>query len=337
VLDFRIYSDRSKILFSAVSKTSSKTLGANPIINSPINPLEQKLYTVNLNPNSPSPSTPQLILDSGDYQNFKFDLSADGKAIVVQRLSRLRPGQYGLWAILEGEQPKSLENQPGGDFLITPDSDSVAIAQGEGVAILPLTAGGKPLDFLPKFGMVLNFSKDGSEAVMVKFNKDYTRSLFRVTNQGVQTEILKTKGSILSAQFDRQKQNIYGIFTEVIQTATSYQEQPYIGVINLKNPLKNPTKIATLQPWQRDTQLSLAPDLESGLLFDLATERSPNPFAQDSKIIYTNLRPKHTLNSTQSSDKIPCPLSNLSCSATAVGSLVDTFPQIKGSRPQWLP
>ncbi len=298
VLDFRIYSDRSKILFSAVPKTSSF-----------INPLEQKIYTVNLNPNSLPKFNPELklILDSGDYQNFKFDLSADGQAIVVQRLSRLQPGQYGLWIIREGEEPKSLGNQPGGDFIIAPDSQSVAIAQGEGVAILPLQEGGNPLDFLPKFGMVLNFSKDGSEAVMVKFNKDYSRSLFRVTNQGVQEEILRTSGSILAAQFDPQKQNLYGIFTDVKQTATTYQETPYIGVLNLKT--KQLERLQILPPWQREPQLSLAPD-GSALLFDCSLKPSPNPFTQNHKI---NLHP-----------------------LISSSNLVN-LPEIIGANPQWLP
>lgn len=327
VLDFRIYSDRSKILFSAVPKTSGF-----------INPLEQKLYTINLNSFKTS-DRPELVLDSGDYQNFKFDLSADGKAIVAQRLSRVNRGQYGLWVIREGVA-KSLGNQPGGDFIITPDSESVAIAQGEGVAILPLIEGGKPLDFLPKFGMVLSFSKDGSEAVMVKFNKDYTRSLFRVTNQGVQEEILRSKGSILSAQFDRKKQNIYGIFTDVTQTATTYQEQPYIGIINLNAPsLRQVQKIQILPSWQRDTHLSLAPD-GNGLIFDLSLERSQNPFEQNSKIIYNNLNPDIKLTNTPNildlsevvCSKPPCP-----AQVTSTSQFEAEFPEIIGSHPQWLP
>lgn len=303
VLDFRIYSDRSKILFSAVPKTTGF-----------INPLEQKLYTISINLGSEQrkfEEQPKLVLDSGEYQNFKFDLAANG-TIVAQRLSRVNPGQYGLWVIRDGEA-KSLGNQPGGDFIITPDSESVAIAQGEGVAILPLVEGGRPLDFLPKFGMVLNFSEDGSEAIMVKFNKDYTRSLFRVTNQGVQEEILKSKGSILSAQFDRKKQNIYGVFTDVKQTATTFQEQPYIGVINLTTPIRQVQKIRVLPPWQRDIHLSLAPDNESEFLYDLALTRSPNPFEQNSKIIYNNL------------------------SSESKTQFTAQFPEIIGSHPQWLP
>ncbi len=93
----------------------------------------------------------------------------------------------------EKTTPKRLESQPGGDFTITPDSQAVAVAQGQGAAILPLQGdASKPLDFLPQFGLVQAFSKDGSQAAMVKFNTDYTRDLFLVTNQGVQKQLLKT-------------------------------------------------------------------------------------------------------------------------------------------------
>jgi hypothetical protein len=70
--------------------------------------------------------------------------------------------------------------------LITPDSNALALLQGQGVAILPLKPGAKPLDFIPKFGQVLSFARDGSAAAMVQFNADPaqpTRSLFLVTNQ----------------------------------------------------------------------------------------------------------------------------------------------------------
>ncbi len=309
VLDYRIYSDRSKVLFSAVPKTTGF-----------INPLDQKLYTVNLG----NPNQLKLVLDTGDYQNLKFDLSADGKAIVVQRLSRVKIGNYGLWVIREGEEPKPLDNQPGGDFLIAPDSASVAISQGEGVAILPLQEGGTPLDFLPRFGTVLNFSQDGSEAVMVKFNKDYTRSLFRVTNQGGQEEIMKTTGSILDAQFGQQKQNLYGIFTDLKQTATSYQESLYIGEINLRT--RQLQKIQDLPSWQRETKLSLAPD-DTALLFEQSLKRSPNPLDEKTKIKFFPL-PKFC--------DSPKPLNSIA-QLTPDACLADGFSEILGTHPQWLP
>jgi len=43
--------------------------------------------------------TTELVLDSTAYQNLKFDLSADGKVIVVQRVSRTDPADFGPWIL----------------------------------------------------------------------------------------------------------------------------------------------------------------------------------------------------------------------------------------------
>ena len=151
----------------------------------------------------------------------KFDLAPDGQTIVVQRVNKSNPGSFDLWVLRPNQQPQPLQTQPGGDFMITPDSQSVAVAQGQGVAMLPLAAPvKKPQDFLATVGMVLGFAPDGSEAAMVKFNQDYTRSLFLLTNQGVQKELLRTTGSILSAQFDPFKQTLYCLLTQLIQGKT---------------------------------------------------------------------------------------------------------------------
>ncbi|MBV9385592.1 MAG: hypothetical protein JOZ78_04090, partial [Chroococcidiopsidaceae cyanobacterium CP_BM_ER_R8_30] len=196
VVDFKPYPTGEKILFSATQRHSGT--------------LSSQLYTVTTGikvseraTSSNPPGKVELVLDNKDYQNLKFDLSPDGKTIVVQRVNRLNPSDLDLWVLRPNQSPQPLKAQPGGDFMITPDSTAVAVAQGQGVAILPLQSPAqKPLDFLPQFGLVLDFTRDGSAAAMVKFNSDYTRSLFLVTNQGVQKQLLRTTGSILSAQFN---------------------------------------------------------------------------------------------------------------------------------------
>lgn len=262
VNEFKPYPLGDRILFGA-TRQSKQTQGL----------LEQKLYRVStgLQINPPSPLDPQeqapepvaqeagkleQLLDSNTYQNLKFDLSADGKIIVIQRVNRNDPADFGPWILREGSAPEPLKGQPGGDFLLTPDSQSLAIAQGQGLAILPLEPDAEPLDFLPKFGIVLGFSRDGSLAAMVKFNSDRTRSLFLVTNQGTQRELLTTPGSIFSAQFDPTKQILYCLLSELIPGET-YQEKPFLAAINLQtNEL---TPLVPL-PNQRDVQVSLAPD-----------------------------------------------------------------------------
>ncbi|MBD2179144.1 hypothetical protein H6F42_19660 [Pseudanabaena sp. FACHB-1998] len=257
VLDFRIYPDRQKILFGAIEAVGQSLL-------------DQKLYVVTtgidredrLTANSPEIKP---VLGSDDFQNFKFDLSPDGKNILVQRLSRQQVGRYGLWLIKDNQAPRSLDNQPGGDFMFTPDSASVAIAQGEGVAILPLEPQAPPLDFLPRFGTVLNFGRSGTQAATIKFNKDYTRSLYLVNNQGVQKELTKINGSILGAQFDPQEKNLYCLLTDVEQDTAKniFREKPYLAAIDLESAQLR--RLLEL-PSQREVQFNISPDGQSILL-----------------------------------------------------------------------
>lgn len=214
-----------------------------------------------------------LVLDSKDFQNLKFDLSPDGQTIVVQRVSQRNPGEFGLWILRPNTAPQPLKSEPGGDFMITPDSAAVAVAQGQGVAILPLRSEAtKPLDFLPQFGMALDFAQNGSQAAMVKFNSDYTRSLFLVTNQGTQKELVRTTGSILSCQFDPVSPKLYCLLTQLL-SGEEYQEQPYLAEIDLKTGQQKPL---VLLPNQRNVQMSLSPD-GLGLLFDqVVTGTEPN-------------------------------------------------------------
>jgi Tol biopolymer transport system component len=320
VSDFRIYPDRQRILFAATEKTQA------------IDPLNQNLYTTSLQ------SRPEikLILDSKEYQNFKFDLSPDGLTIVVQRLSRLVPGKYGLWVIKGAQEPKSLDNQPGGDFMFTRDSGSVAFLQGEGVSILPLEPKAKPLDFLPKFGTVLSFSRDGSQAAMVKYNKDYTKSLFRVTNQGTQEEIYKTSGSILNAQFDPQAQNLYCLLTDVQKSKETYHELLYLAVINLKT--KNLTRLKDL-PNQRNLQISIAPDGQF-LLFEQITQTTSKNTSKKDKAGNAKARQTDTTG-TQTlledpDNQIKPQLSLLSLTSPTSESKTKLLP-LFGLKPQWFP
>jgi len=183
VMEFKPYPLGDRLLFTATQRAAQ-----------PQGLLEQKLYRVTTGIQVQTPpqldtqaeesnqmthaepaGNTELVLDSNTYQNLKFDLSSNGKIIIVQRVNRTDPSDFGPWILRQAEQPQPLKGEPGGDFLITPDSDSLAISQGQGLAILPLKPDAKPLNFLPKFGMVLNFSRDGSLAAMVKFNSDRTR------------------------------------------------------------------------------------------------------------------------------------------------------------------
>jgi hypothetical protein len=150
------------------------------------------------------------------------------------------------------------------------------MAQGQGMAILPLESGGDPLDFLAKFGMVLSFARDGSAATMVQFTPDPdtpTQSLYLVTNQGTEQELLSTDGSILDAMFAPMNRWVYCLYTELLE-GEDYIEQPILTAINVATATR--TDLLKL-PAQRDIQMSLAPD-GLGILFD-QTVASDSPTA----------------------------------------------------------
>jgi len=268
VVDFKPYPDGEKILFAATKRTN----GQQDILSS-------QLYSVSTGISADpekeiNTGSMDLILNNKDYQNLKFELSADGKTIVVQRVSTVNPGNFGLWVLRQNDhgeiQAQPLKSQ-GGDFVIAANSQQVAIAEGQGVAIVSLDGDksgtpqqtDKPLDFLPQFGMVQAFAKDGIQAAMVKFNPDYTRELFLVTNQGIQKSLLKTSGEVLTCQFDPASPTLYCLLTQLLP-GEKYVEQPYLAAINLKTGEQKPLVIL---PNQRDVQMSLSPD-GLALLFD---------------------------------------------------------------------
>jgi hypothetical protein len=327
VMDFEPFPNGEKILFSARSAKNPDLLSA-------------QLYTVTTGISSQigteiaAAGKVDLILDNKEYQNLKFDLSADGKIIVIQRGKRDNPGDFALWYLstsndnsAEKPTPKRLQGQPGGDFLITPDSKAVAVSQGQGTAIVSLDGdSNKPLDFLPQFGLVQAFSKDGSQAAMVKFNTDYTRDLFLVTNQGVQKQLLKTTGSILSCQFDPASPSLYCLVTQLI-SKEQYIEQPYLVSIDLKTGKQKPLLI--LPPAQRNVQTSLAPD-GLGFLFDQVV-----PIANN-----TTPLPANTLKTDDGEPIASSSLWLMPMLPIADNTNIDIKPEqlpLMGFHPHWLP
>ena len=261
VFEFKPYSQGDKILFSAAEKDS----GDDALFT-----LQLYTVTTGLNQNQNQQTTPEikLILDNHQYQNNKFDLSQDGKVIVVQRINRQNHTDFGLWIVEENKQPQPLRNSPGGDFLIAPDSKTIAVAQGEGIALLPLQPDAEPLDFLSQFGRVVTFSPDGSSAIMVNYNTDnpnlrYTRSLFYVNNLGVEKELLNLEGSIIDCKFHPNATHLYCLLTK-LEKKEEYREKPYLAQINLQTGEVLP--ILALPEYQ-DSKISMAPD-GLGILFD---------------------------------------------------------------------
>ncbi len=273
VSSFEIYPEGDKILFLANDRKSLLEGAPN-----------DKLYTVTTGINdtseSESDTVVELLLGNQSYYNLKFDLSQDGKTVVVQRLHRENSSDFGLWIIKPDAELERLDQAPGGDFLIAPDSQTMAITQGQGIAIVPIEpeAEAEPLNFLPKYGRILSFSRDGSAAAMVDFNTNdpelrYTQSLFFVNNQGIQKKLLTVPGSIHSCQFDPTLTNLYCVVAQRIEGTEEYQEQPYLVAVDIKKEEAYPL---ALLPNQLDIHMSLSPD-GLGLMIDqIVTPEDPN-------------------------------------------------------------
>lgn len=263
VLDYQPYTQGDRILFAALERGQNSQQ-------------DQQLYTVTTglgNAQKTASGQIETVLDSKEYQNLKFDLSPDGQTIVVQRIGRENPGDFGPWVITKDQTPRRLETEPGGDFIIAPDSQSLLLQQGEGTAIIALNdaqneQSGDTLDFLPQYGLVMDVAANGSAAAMVSFNQDdpekrYTQTLFWVSNQGDEKPLLNVTGSILDAQFDPTNELLFCLTSQLIE-ADTYQVQPSIAAINLKTG--DVEELRTLPP-QPSVHMSLAPD-GLALLFD---------------------------------------------------------------------
>ncbi len=241
VLNFQPYPERDRILFSAID-TKEKTEGlaiaslytVSTGLDETAAPAKWKFWQHATKPLAAG--TTELVLDNKDYQNLKFDLSPDGKVIVVQRVSNKNPADFGPWVIRAGEAPRPLKTEPGGDFTIAPDSQSLLLQQGQGTAVIALfpeaEKANEPkgqssdalLDFLPEYGLTLDVATDGSAAALVNFNQDdpakqYTQSLFWVSSAGVEKQLLETDGSILSAKFSDNNQLLYCLVNRLVEGA----------------------------------------------------------------------------------------------------------------------
>jgi hypothetical protein len=266
VTDFKADRSSEKIVFTASDLQTLKN-GQPPIAS-------QQIYSVSTGIDRRDGNTDrqfvpagklELVLDNTGYQNVKFDLAPDGTKVVVQRVNRQNPNDFALWLVHLDKKSPPTKLKQSGDFIITPDSTEVAAAVGQGVSLFPLTTEtASNVDFLPKFGNVLSFNADGTAAAMVKYNGDYTKSLFIITNQGTEQQILKTTGSIWDAKFAPSKDLIYCLATELQTKGENSREQPYIAAIDLKTQKVIPLM---LLPMQQGNQMSLSPDGRS-LIFD---------------------------------------------------------------------
>ncbi len=309
VMNFRPYPERDRILFLAADNSSDGTV-AYPQLYSVSTGLaaeiapppswqfwrRQQIGSKAGAKAGPAAGKLKLILDNKDYQNLKFDLSANGKVIVIQRVNQKNPADFGPWVLIDKQKPRKLKTEPGGDFTIAPDSASLLLQQGEGTAVIALESDDDPsvaqsnalLDFLPDYGLTLDIANDGSAAALVNFNQDdpakqFIQSLFWVSNRGDEKPLLQTNGSILNAQFNEDNSILYCLVNRLIEDGTKAQSKatssepepedlgdieymvvPYLTAINVKSGKEQ--KLIEMPP-QPEITVSLSPD-GLAVLFD---------------------------------------------------------------------
>ena len=298
VLDFEPYPLGDCLLFSAVEANTPEFSNPSPTLYTvatgltpnPPEALQGDSDTVFMAPDKAGTLTP--ILGGDEYQNLAFDLSPNGRIIVVQRVNQTEPADFGPWVLRDDEEPQPLETEPGGEFLIGPDNQTLLMLQGQGTAVIPLEAeddgaiaASEPLDFLPEFGRVFDVSSDGSAAAMVDFNQNdperrFTESLVVVTNQGEEEELLNVTGSILNAQFDPTNRIVYVLASELLP-GEIYQEQPFLEAINIETQVSS--RLLTLPPQSR-VSISIAPDGLDALL-EVSLTDAANPTISSAQTI----------------------------------------------------
>ncbi|AFZ47846.1 hypothetical protein Cyast_1891 [Cyanobacterium stanieri PCC 7202] len=270
VVDFKFTPNTEKIIFSASERNNNQD-GVRDLF------IYEVTTGLSDDGNPKIPGQLKTILGKDNYLNNRFDLAGEnGDIIIVQRIRKDDPTDFDLWKIEEGKIPQKL-NTDGGSFIITPDRSAIAIAQGEGISIVPIQRQQEEvesLNFLPQYGQVLTFTRDGTGAAMINFNTDnpelrYTRSLFYVNNQGVEKELVTIEGSIVDCEFSPNGNSLFCLLTELIETETEFQEKPYFVGIDIES--ENVIPLLAL-PHYQDIRISISPD-GSGILFDqLVTE-----------------------------------------------------------------
>ncbi|GAB4218488.1 MAG: hypothetical protein OHK0012_27800 [Synechococcales cyanobacterium] len=205
----------------------------------------------------------------GDPQTIlRFRLSVDGELLLAERLDPRQAGVTHLWQrslSRWGSRWQPLEPLEGGDFLITPDNNSLLISQGQGLGLVPIQGSRTDITFLARFGQALFIQRDGTAAAMVEFLPDYQRVLWLVTNTGQQKPIFAADGSILSAVVDPVAPVIYSLVT--VRDPETLVESPVLLAIDWQTGVITEIAEAT---FPEELSFALAPD-GSGLIYSRMT------------------------------------------------------------------
>ncbi|MEO1134532.1 MAG: DPP IV N-terminal domain-containing protein, partial [Cyanobacteria bacterium J06639_1] len=219
----------------------------------------QNLYQLSL---SDREST--LLLDSETYQNFRLKVSPDGSMAMVERIDNEQPSAPELWMRASPRDrfaPIDIGGETRGDFSIAPDNNSLIVAQGQGIAVVPLNDDSSTPDFLPQFGQILAIAPDGSAAAAVQFNSDISQTLAVVTHTGQRHDLARASGSIQSGIFAPSGTRIYAAIG--IADPETFAERPQIVAYNWSDRAES-TLVSLSYP--ATLEFDVAPD-ESAILY----------------------------------------------------------------------
>lgn len=341
--EYEPYPEGDRILFSATRQTA-ETQGS-------FRAFDPKLYTVStgIHPNSFSQQRRhqatageiKLALDNTDYKIHQFDLSPDGQTIIVERIDKRQTTLPSLWRLKPDSLPELLNIRSGAGFTITPDSTGLVVDLGQGLAIFPLDPkrASRPV-FLPHLGRVLSFTRNGSDAAMVKDNRDGSLSLLRVMAQGAQKELIRTTGSIYSAQFSPRNQTLYCLMTQVPSGAEYQEQHPYLGEINLLTgkliPLATLPKLAAINVQTGKLTNSVNLTSRQDWHISLASDGTALLYAQANSIS----QPAGSIKSNPASNLRLLPISLAHNQQTVASPQTQQQPEalpLAGFHPIWLP
>ncbi|MEG3976585.1 hypothetical protein QT970_18460 [Microcoleus sp. herbarium8] len=111
---------------------------------------------------------------------------------------------------------------------------------------------------------------------MLKYNSDFTQSIFLVTNQELQKELIRTTGELIDCQFAPGTPQLYYFLTRR-KPGKDFSEQFTLEAIDLQTFAVQPLLVL---PDQVETKMSLSPDgIE--LLLDRVVAQKSEPVAGD--------------------------------------------------------
>jgi hypothetical protein len=156
---------------------------------------------------------------------------------------------------------------------------------------------------------------------MLKYNSDFSRSIFLITNHGLQKELSYTAGEFLNCQFDPINPQLYCLLTRR-QPGKDFSEKLTLEAIDLPTFAVKPLLVL---PDQVKTKISFSPHgLE--LLLDRVVAKKSEPVTGDlrtdgssaiaqSSLMLLSLKKTSKFNGDPSSQPLP----------------------LQAVRPQWLP